>query len=253
MKKLLFLLFLPVMTFGQVAVADFIHLEKGADNDYHTLEQIWEPFHLQEIKEGKKVGWAVWKFDKTPEMDKAPDYLVFNFFKDENQLKSYQDNFDWEMARKKIESLNKRKFSKATLRNIFNKKIKNEVRQYTIKLIDQTVRAGGEVKIGDKLSFGAMKQLNDDYENYELNVFMPMWEKQLLKGKIKQWSFTKVINKNEVALDKTHMTFIINNNANPNDVEFISSNKWLNDKIIEHGLNSREFVSAEATLIYTSY
>jgi hypothetical protein len=47
------------------------------------------------------------------------------------------------------------------------------------------------------------------------------------------------------------MTFIINNNANPNDVEFISSNKWLNDKIIEHGLNSREFVSAEATLIYS--
>ena len=62
----------------------------------------------------------------------------------------------------------------------------------------------------------------------------------------------KVIDKNEVALDKTHMTFIINNNANPNDVEFISSNKWLNDKIIEHGLNSRDFVSAEATLIYTS-
>ena len=190
------------------------------------------------------------KFDKTPEMDKAPDYLVFNFFKDENQAKSYQDNFDWEMARKKIESLNKRKFSKATLRNIFNKKIKNEVRQYTIKLIDQTVLAGGEVKIGDKLSIGAMKQLNDDYENYELNVFMPMWEKQLLKGKIKQWSFTKVINKNEVALDKTHMTFIINNNVNPNDSEFNSSNKLLNYKIIEAGLNSREFVSAEATLIY---
>ena len=53
MKKVLFLLFLPIITFGQVAVADFVHLEKDADNDYHTLEQIWEPFHLQEIKEGK--------------------------------------------------------------------------------------------------------------------------------------------------------------------------------------------------------
>ena len=41
------------------------------------------------------MGWAVWKFDKTPEMDKAPDYLDFNFYKDENQAKSYQDNFDW--------------------------------------------------------------------------------------------------------------------------------------------------------------
>jgi hypothetical protein len=252
MKKIIILIFLPILSWGQIAVADFVHLEDGADKDYHTLEQIWKPFHLQEISEGKKVGWAVWKFDKTPEMDKAPNYLVFNFFKDENQAKLYADNFEWEAARKKIESLNKGKFSRTTLRNIFNKKIKNEVRQYTIKLIKQTVLAGGKIKIGDKLSFGAMKQLNDDYEDYELNVFMPMWEKQLLKGKIKQWTFTEVIAKNDVALDKTHMTFIINNDANPNDVQFISSNKWANDKIIEHGLKSRDFVSAEATLIYTS-
>ncbi|MDA8900793.1 hypothetical protein N9J03_04175, partial [Flavobacteriaceae bacterium] len=94
---------------AQVAVADFIHLEKGVENDYNTLEKIWEPFHNSEIKEGKKMRWAVWKIDKGPEMEKAPDYVVFNIFKDEDQLNNYMNNWDGDSSMKKIEALNRGK------------------------------------------------------------------------------------------------------------------------------------------------
>ena len=237
---------------GQVAIADFIHLEKGVEKDYNTLEKIWMPFHKSEIKAGKKMFWAVWRIDKAPEMEKAPDYVVFNIFKDEKQLNTYRDNWDGDSSRKKIESLNKGKYSKSVVKNIMNKKIKNEVRSYTIKILRQTVMTGGDAKIGDKISMGAMRQKSDDYEKFEMNVFLPMWEQQLLKGKISQWSFAKVIDKNEAANDVTHMTFIFRNNANPQDVTFMPDNEWLSNIIVQQGLSTREFWSSEAKLVYMS-
>ena len=237
---------------GQVAIADFIHLEKGVEKDYNTLEKIWMPFHDSEIKAGKKMFWAVWKIDKAPEMEKAPDYVVFNIFKDEKQLNTYRDNWDSDSSRKKIESLNRGKYSKSVVKNIMNKKIKNEVRSYTIKILHQTVMTGGDAKIGDKISMGAMRQKSDDYEKFEMNVFLPMWEQQLLKGKISQWSFAKVIDKNEAANDVTHMTFIFRNNANPQDVTFMPDNEWLSNIIVQQGLSTREFWSSEAKLVYMS-
>jgi len=255
MKKIIFVTLL--FTFsnilsGQVAVASFVHLEKGVEKDYNTLEKIWMPFHNSEIKAGKKMFWAVWKIDKAPEMEKAPDYVVFNIFKDEKQLNTYRDNWDSDSSRKKIESLNRGKYSKSVVKNIMNKKIKNEVRSYTIKILHQTVMTGGDTKIGDKISMGAMRQKSDDYEKFEMNVFLPMWEQQLLKGKISQWSFAKVIDKNEAANDVTHMTFIFRNNANPQDVMFMPENEWLSNMIVQQGLATREFWSSEATLVYMS-
>jgi len=169
MKKIIFVTLL--FTFsnilsGQVAVASFVHLEKGVEKDYNTLEKIWMPFHNSEIKAGKKMFWAVWKIDKAPEMEKAPDYVVFNIFKDEKQLNTYMDNWDSDSSRKKIESLNRGKYSKSVVKNIMNKKIKNEVRSYTIKILHQTVMTGGDAKIGDKISMGAMRQKSDDYETF---------------------------------------------------------------------------------------
>ena len=237
---------------GQVAVASFVHLEKGVEKDYNTLEKIWMPFHNSEIKAGKKMFWSVWKIDKAPEMEKAPDYVVFNIFKDEKQLNTYRDNWDSDSSRKKIESLNRGKYSKSVVKNIMTKKIKNEVRSYTIKILHQTVMTGGDAKIGDKISMGAMRQRSDDYEKFEMNVFLPMWEQQLLKGKISQWSFAKVIDKNEAANDVTHMTFIFRNNANPQDVMFMPENEWLSNMIVQQGLATREFWSSEATLVYMS-
>ena len=93
MKKIILcfltLIIVNFITAQQIAVADFIHLEEGVDSDYNTLEKIWMPFHNSEIKAGKKMFWAVWKIDNGPEMEKAPDYVIFNIFKDENQQKNY--------------------------------------------------------------------------------------------------------------------------------------------------------------------
>ena len=60
-------------------------------------------------------------------------------------------------------------------------KLKKEVRQYTIQLIDATPLAGGNLKIGDKMYFGTMSQKLDDYEKYESEVWKPVFEREILE------------------------------------------------------------------------
>ena len=55
-----------------------------------------------------------------------------------------------------------------------DKSQRDEVRSYTIKILHQTVMTGGEAIIGDKISMGAMREKSDDYEEFEMNVFLPM-------------------------------------------------------------------------------
>ena len=54
MKKLLFLLFLPLTLSAQYAVADFIVLNKGMDSQYHKLEKVWGAWHKNSINKEKK-------------------------------------------------------------------------------------------------------------------------------------------------------------------------------------------------------
>ena len=61
-----------------------------------------------------------------------------------------------------------------------------------------------------------------------------------------------MIDKNEAANYISHMTFIFRNNANPQDVSFMPNNEWLNNIIVDKGLETRDFWSSEATLVYIS-
>ena len=71
-------------------------------------------------------------------------------------------------------------------------KLKKEVRQYTIQLIDATPLAGGNLKIGDKMYFGTMSQKLDDYEKYESEVWKPVFEEKFLEI-ITDGGITKIV------------------------------------------------------------
>ena len=62
MKKLFYLLFLfPFIASAQYAIAEFIVLNDGKENDYEKLEMAWSIFRQNQIEKGQKMNWAVWK------------------------------------------------------------------------------------------------------------------------------------------------------------------------------------------------
>jgi hypothetical protein len=50
-----------------------------------------------------------------------------------------------------------------------------------------------------------MKQLQDDYEDYEVNFYKNIFSKHVMDGNHRWWGFSKIIDRNENALDiSTH-------------------------------------------------
>ena len=259
MKKLfLFLLILPLTLSAQYAVADFIVLNKGMDSQYHKLEKVWGAWHKNSIKKGEKSGWAVWKRTATDnDNENAAHYVVFNQFSSKEQMDNYINgggNFSINNMISVVKS-NLKGMSTGTIRKIVQseQKIKKQVRTYHLQLLDATPFTGGDLKIGDKMTFAPMIQKSDDYEQVESYIAKPYFLQQVMNGKHRWWAFTKVINRNDQAYKEiSHIAwniFIPDAEFDERVVENEFVQKVLSDKIS----SSREMRNAqELTLVYQS-
>jgi hypothetical protein len=118
-----------------------------------------------------------------------------------------------------------------------------ERRNYTLKIVDQTIVAGGDVKPGDKATLNLMNKKNDDFENYESKVWKPIAEKNILNGRLRHWALVEVIDKTDNAFEGfTHFAWNLMGNS---DVEFegMSGFKW--DKLWEGIESSRDMQDSE--------
>ena len=257
MKKILLLFFLTIYSLGysQYAVADFIALNDGTDDDYHKLEKVWKVYHQNSIDKGEKTGWAVWK--KTPINkeygEEEAHYVVINQFASKEQMEKWTKNFNYDNAVSIMKKGLKGKMSNSAINKILNNgpKIKKEVRVYQLELLDATPLTGGDLKIGDKMTFAPMVQKTEDYEDVESYIAKPYFLNQVMNGKHRWWGFTKVIERNEDAYEQiSHIAWNIPIPGATHD-PYIVGNEFV-QKVIEDKMNSsREMInSQELTLIY---
>ena len=258
MKKIFLLLLLLVPLFGlaQYAIADFIVLNEGTEEDYLELEKVWKVYHQKSIDAGEKSGWAVWK--RTPKDDDgelAADYVVFNQFNSKEQMENWMNNFDLEKVISVMKTSLKGKMSSRAINKIVNNaNIKKQVRTYTLELIDATpLSEGSSLKIGDKMTSAAMIQTTEDYEQVESHIYKPYVLKQIENGNHNWWGFTKVIDRNENAYEEiSHMTWNVPVKGAKFSDYFVENDfitKVLSDKVV----NSRQMnPGSELTLVYQS-
>ena len=221
MKKLLLLtLMLPFTMLGQYTVADFYVLNDGAESDYLKLEKVWKAYHQESVDAGEKLGWSVWKRTaRENDNENAAHYVVFNQFASKEQRDEAMKNWSMDKAISMMKSGLKGKMSSRTVNSIVKNgnNLKKQDRQYLIQLTDATVFAGGDLKKGDKMSFVTMTQKEDDYEQYESEVWKPVFEREILRNNFRWWAFTKIVDRNESAYQKpTHFVWNISvKNAKP--------------------------------------
>ena len=127
-------------------------------------------------------------------------------------------------------------------------------RQY--KWVSATGWLGLEWEIGDKGYFHFMKQKNDDFVNYENQLWKPIAQKEILDGYRKFWGLAEIITKDEPtkALDTGHTHIAFNfMTKKQNKPAMEVSEDFLTQKAWEGLSNSREMLPAEElTLIYTT-
>ena len=255
MKKIFYLLLIiPFSISAQFAVADYIVLNDGMDNQYNELEKVWKVYHQQSIDAGEKTGWAVWK--TTPNKsanENVPHYVVFNQFSSREQMEKWTKNFDYNKAVLIMKSGLKGKMSSRTINRILSKgpSIKKEVRVYSMKLMDATPLTGGDLKIGDKMTYAPMIQKSDDYEKVESFIAKPYFLNQVMNGKHRWWGFTKVIDRNEEAVERiTHLAWNMWIPDAEHD-DYMVENEFIQKVLSDKMQSSREMLNAqELTLIY---
>ena len=212
MKKIILFFLLPVIAFSQYVVADFIVLNNGTDSDYHKLEKVWSVYHQKAVDSGEKWGWSVWKRTVTDnDNDDSAHYVVFNNFSSKEQRDKTMKNWSMDNAISIMKAGLRGKMSSKNVDNIVKKgdALKKEVRQYELEFLDATPFVG-ELKIGDKMSFAPMIQKRDDYEEYESNVWKPVFEREILRNNHRWWAITKIAKRNEPAYkNPTHLVWNI--------------------------------------------
>ena len=255
MKKiLLILLVFPITLSAQYALADFVEINEGMDADYHKLEKVWGAWHQNSIDKGEKTGWAVWK--RTPndnDDENAAHYVVFNQFSSKEKMEDYingGDDFSINSAISTMKSKLKG-MSTSSIRKIVQseQKIKRQVRSYTLQIVDATPLVGGDIKIGDKMSFATMSQKEDDYEEYESNVWKPYFLDEVMRNNHRWWALTKIVDRNENAYKKpSHLVWNI---GVENPKEFLIKDDFISNKMRGMMDTFREMGNAqELTLIY---
>ena len=255
MKKiLLILLVFPITLSAQYALADFVVINDGMDADYHKLEKVWGAWHQNSIDKGEKTGWAVWK--RTPndnDDENAAHYVVFNQFSSKEKMEDYingGDDFSINSAISTMKSKLKA-MSTSSIRKIVQseQKIKKQVRSYTLQIVDATPLVGGDIKIGDKMSFATMSQKEDDYEEYESNVWKPYFLDEVMRNNHRWWALTKIVDRNENAYKKpSHLVWNI---GVENPKEFLIKDDFISNKMRGMMDTYREMGNAQdLTLIY---
>ena len=259
MKKLIFLLFsLPLLVSAQYAVADFIVLNEGMDSQYHKLEKMWGAWHQHTIDKGEKTSWAVWKrTTKSEDGEDAADYVVFNQFSSQKQMENYLNgggSFSMDAFIKTVRSKHKG-MSTNSIRKFLQSsgKIKKQVRTYHLQLMDATPITGGNIKVGDKMTFAPMIQKTEDYEKVESYIAKPYFLNQVMNGKHRWWAFTKIINRNDEAYDNiTHVAWNIGI-PNVKHDPYVRENEFIEKVLSDKISSSRESLGGqELTLMYRS-
>ena len=258
MKKLLFLiLLLPLSITAQYAVADFIVINQGMEKDYEKLELAWSILRENQIENGQKMNWAVWKRTVTDnDNENAADYVVFNQFETKEEMDKYlkgNPNFSFSSAASIIRRGMKGMSKSSIIRLITpsKNKIKKEVRTYHIQAIDATPFTGGDLKIGEKINMGAMVQKSDDYEQMESNIWKPYVLEQVKNGLHRGWALIKIINRGETSnKEVTHFTFNIPVEGAEWPPYFVE-NEFITKKLTDMMFNSRSapYGGAELTLM----
>ena len=74
-----------------------VSINEGLEDDYYEFEKFWSVVNEKLIKEGKLLGWFLWKVDKKiNEGNTWADYIIINVFKDKKQMNSLNErNSDW--------------------------------------------------------------------------------------------------------------------------------------------------------------
>ena len=258
MKNLILtiILLFTVATNAQYAIISAIDVKEGSDEGYLKLEEFFGPIHDATIEAGVQNSQTVFKVTSEGQNEDYPDYIIITGFSSKEQLDAYNESWSTDAWTNFARRVYRGKMSGRAIERMMNSvgDYSNERRNYHVELVAATPFIGGDWNPGDKASMNPMVKKNDDFENYETKVWMPLIQKEVLKGNHGGWAFVNIYEKNQNAYENlTHMVFNKNNESSYSDemMEAIGTFKY--QKLFEGLAESRDMLDAIELEVISSH
>ena len=258
MKNLILtiILLFTVTTNAQYAIISAIDVKEGSDEGYLKLEEFFGPIHDATIEAGVQNSQTVFKVTSEGQNEDYPDYIIITGFSSKEQLDAYNESWSTDAWTNFARRVYRGKMSGRAISRMMNSvgDYSNERRNYHVELIAATPFIGGDWNPGDKASMNPMVKKNDDFENYETKVWMPLIQKEVLKGNHGGWVFVNIYEKNQNAYENlTHMVFNKINESSYSDEMMETIGKFKYQKLFEGVAESRDMLDAIELEVISSH
>ncbi|MGC6421985.1 MAG: hypothetical protein ACON43_04160 [Flavobacteriaceae bacterium] len=187
---------------------EVITLKEGQHKNYLEIEEFFSAVKQLAVKKGLQTGWAVFKNIPNEENKieglTYPDYMVFNLYGSEEQMNADVD------INSLVNEAHKGKTKRSTIKKMLTNwsAPRDVTRYYTYKRIANTDWGMGDMKAGLKLYGAPVKQLDENYINYELEFFKKNHDRQVASKERGWWELNEIIDSSDNALkEMTHIIF----------------------------------------------
>ena len=236
-----------MLSFGQIIVMDIVQVKEGKEAEYEAVEEFVAPIMGEFVANGDKMGWYIFKRIQGGDLSEVEekgvgDYMIINVYKDREQMEANTMTSFTKNAQKVYQGKMSRRALDKKMASLMD--ARKDTRSYTLENIYYT--KPNRLQLGDIVSVFPAQQLNEDYENFEMHFYRPIWEEMILTGAHKGWNFNRIVERSDNAYQ--NLTHIIFNVKGTGDYNF--KDDFISTKLGEMGTASRKgFDTAEMKLI----
>jgi len=188
---------------------EFMQVKNEQGSDYLQVEQFWSGIHKQRVADKSILGWDLWSL--TPSGTKqGAQYLTVTLFKSLEDMLQALGSLDVVAYAKKAYPDK----SESDLNAMFTKTFSSRdmTDQFLFKQIDKT-KDDFKMKVGTLAAIDINKQLDESYEKVESEIFKPLHQAMVDKGKKGSWELFRSILPSGSNAYATHITVSLFNDA----------------------------------------
>ena len=217
-----------------------ITLKEGiTEKEYLEFEAFWKTVKEKHIKEGKQIGWFVWKVDPTSNNNKAwAEYIILNVFANKKQMDAMFSNPpEWYVneIRTAHKGKTKRSIIKKYTRETMDNKYRGKSVIYNNKGLAGFLAEGAAPAKGIVGYYHGIEQLNEDYVDFETQYFAQAHQES---GSRAYWELNEIMSRSDNAYKPvTHTIFEI---PNPEFTPTEQEQSFTDKMMLKYGIASRK-------------
>ena len=177
-----------------------VTLNDGLEKDYEKFEGFWKTIKQKHVKEGKLMGWFIWKVDPKSNDNKPwADYLILNVFANKQQMDDMNSK-SMEWWQNEIKTAHKGKTKRSIVKKYMQEGTNNKYRKKSVTYINKGLHAfiaeNAVPEAGTKADYIGIEKLNDDYVDFEIKLFAPYHQQS--KSRL-YWELNEIVDRSDNA------------------------------------------------------